>query len=291
MLRIVGIDKVIENVIALSYSYSNERNFSFSKLKESYKRFLQHIQPAIPKGGSGTIEFVRDSHLTAELIEIFDEKSRLDDFDEIFSGEESLRLENLKKAEKYYQDLQEIDRNLFSLFSLVINIVFSGPSDIAGGGSTSGAVGCIWVNPRPSWSSQDFIEFFIHEMTHNLVFLDEYRFHHYTSYSQMLSEENYTISAILSRKRPLDKVFHSIMVSTEVLLSRCDLLGHPEVPKLHPPSEILFEKTCKSIEALENFPQCYNLLTARGKELIALCKVKMSHIESCMNLKTCDALQ
>ena len=251
-----------------------------SGIKAAYKKFLHQIQPSVPISTLDTIEFVNDIHKSKTLASLFAEKSKLDDFDHIFSDRTQFQIEQLELAKWHLQKLKEIDENLFSLFSLVINMLFSGPSELAGGGSSSGAIGCIWINPRLSWGTQDFMEFFVHEMTHSLVFLDEFRYRHYENYTGMLLEENYAISAILAKKRPLDKVFHSILVSTEVLLARQDVLGHPEAPKLHPPTSIMLDKTLESIDFLEKNRTVYFLFTSRGKELITTCKEHLKGIKA-----------
>ncbi len=213
------------------------------------------------------------------MISLFAEKSRLDDFNRIFADCDQFQ-KNLKIVEDFFLKLKAVDAQLFYLFSLAINIIFSGPSVLASGGSSSGAIGCIWINPRENWSEQDFMEFFIHEMTHNLLFIDEYCHHHYQGYSEMFLESNYAFSAILSKKRPLDKVFHSILVSTEVLLARNELVGHPETPKLHPPTSIMLDKVFKSISFLEETKNVYALLNDRGRELISLCKEHLHGIKA-----------
>jgi hypothetical protein len=214
------------------------------------------------------------------MIALFAEKSRLDDFDRIFSDDSQFQHEQLDMAEWHLQELKKDDEQLYSLFSLAINTLFSRPSELASGGSSSGAIGCIWINPRQNWSRQDFLEFFVHEMTHNLVFLDEYRYHHYEDYTGMFLEENYAKSAIQAKRRPLDKVFHSILVSTEVLLTRRDLLRHPKSPILHPPTSIMFEKTFESIDNVERNSTVYSLLTSRGKELITTCKEHLKDVRA-----------
>ncbi len=277
MLRTIGIKGSIENLLLLSRPYASDKDISFSGLKRAYKKFLFHVQPTVPTSSHDSVELLRDVHRTKTLISLFAEKSRLDDFDHIFSNEAQFEA-HLEQVELHLQKLKEIDDQLYSLFSLVINILFSGPSKLANGGSSSGAIGCIWINSRPTWNSQDFLEFFIHEMTHNLIFLDEYRYHHYTDYSGMFLEENYTTSAILAKRRPLDKVFHSILVSTEVLLSRRDILGNPEFPSLHPPTSIMLNKTIEAIDSIENNQNIHILLTPRGKELIRVCKEHLKEI-------------
>ncbi len=280
MLRTIGIKGNIENLLLLSQPYIQDGNISFLGLKRAYKRFLHQTQPSVPVSSFDSTEFVKDIQRSRALTSLFDEKSRLDDFDRIFSDHSQFQTEHLELAEWHLQKFREVDEKFFSLFSLVINILFSGPSELAGGGSSSGAIGCIWINPRPTWSQQDFMEFFVHEMTHNLVFLDEYRYHHYENYTAMLSEENYAMSAILAKKRPLDKVFHSILVSTEVLLTRRDILGHPESPKLHPPTSFMLDKTFESIDYVERNLTVYSLLTSRGKELIMTCKNHLNDIKA-----------
>ena len=165
-------------------------------------------------------------------------------------------------------------------------MIFSCSSDNAGGGSTSAAIGCIWINPRPHWSENDFFEFFVHELTHNLVFLDELRYRHYTNYSSIIIEENYSPSAILARKRPLDKVFHSILVSTEVLLTRQSLLGHPETPRAHPPTQIMLDQCLYSIRSLEENNAVFSLLTERSQTLLALCKSKLENYATNVECKS-----
>lgn len=289
MLRVIGLEAILENILALSLPYMDNSELSFLNLKKAYRKYLDHIQPNTPKGENDSVEFLKNILITKKLVSIFEEKSRLDDFDDIFTEEKIFQVEHLDPAEKYFKEIKKIDEELFSIFSLVINIIFSGPSNKAGGGSTSGAIGCIWINPRSNWSKFDFIEFFIHEMTHNLVFIDEYRYHHYTDYSKMLLTENYTVSAILAKRRPLDKVFHSIIVSTEILLTRSAILGHPKTPMLHPSTEIMLEKTLKSINELENSASIFDLLTDRGKELVGLCKKALENIESRESFKSTKA--
>lgn len=280
MLRTIGIKRNIETLFALPQPYAQEGDYSFLGLKRAYKKFLHQIQPSVPASSLDTIEFLKDIPRTRELIALFAEKSRLDDFDRIFSDDFQFHNEQLDLVEQHLQELKKVDEQLYSLFSLAINIFFSGPSELASGGSSSGAIGCIWINPRPTWGPQDFLEFFVHEMTHNLIFLDEYRYHHYEGYAGMFLEENYAKSAILAKKRPLDKVFHSILVSTEVLLTRRDILGHPESPILHPPTSIILEKTSESIDNVERNPTVYSLLTSRGKELIAACKEHLKDVKA-----------
>lgn len=97
---------------------------------------------------------------------------------------------------------------------------------------------------------------------------------HYKSYHEIIKKENFPWSAILNKPRPLDKVFHSIIVSLEVLLFREHYLGHPEKPFLHPPSNILLSQTKNSIRTIIENPRIENLLTERSRNLLHQCEVK-----------------
>lgn len=173
--------------------------------------------------------------------------------------------------------IQQYEPAFYELICLVITTIFSTPSKLAGGGSTSAAIGCIWVNLRKHWQEQDVIEFLVHETTHNLVFLDELCYKHY-DYEEISKKENYAWSAILNKPRPLDKVFHSIIVSTEVLLFRNEILSHPNNSCLHPPTDVMLEQTKYSISYIKNNPRLCSCLTARAHELLDICENKLKSI-------------
>jgi hypothetical protein len=179
--------------------------------------------------------------------------------------------------------MKEINAEFYQLLNLTINTIFSAPSKLAGGGSTSAAIGCIWVNLRPHWKSEDVLEFLVHETTHNLVFLDELYYSHYSNYAMLSKEENFSWSAILNKQRPLDKVFHSIVVSTEVLLFREHYLGHLDHSCLHPTTDIMLEQTKNSISYRNQKPHLKILLTKRANQLLEICQEKIQQINNPFN--------
>ena len=91
----------------------------------------------------------------------------------------------------------------------------------------------------------------IHEFTHHAMFLDELRYKHY-SYEMVMDRSTWARSAILNASRPLDKVLHSIVVATEVLLFRKYHLGHPTNPRVHPPTDLMIEQLDESILSTES---------------------------------------
>lgn len=184
--------------------------------------------------------------------------------------------------------MASIDVDYYEVIDLVIHTIFSAKSELAGGGSTSAAIGCIWIDARSNWSDQDILEFLIHETTHNLIFLDELCYIHYLSYADIAKKENFAWSAILNKPRPLDKVFHSILVSTEVLLFREQYIGHPSHPHLHPPSEVLLSQTLRSIEYLAENSSLSAFLAPRGITLLGKCARSINSIKDNIGGALCE---
>lgn len=280
MYKLLGLKQNLNNIATLSKPYLHSGG-SKKDLKIAYKDFLKKAQPQVPQNDSTDMSFLHKFDEISELLKLFEEDSLLDDFEEIFDNPDNMaQTFPHQRIRETYKQMREVIPDFFELMSLVINTIFSAPSALAGGGSTSAAIGCIWVNLRSHWESQDIFEFLIHETTHNLVFLDELCYRHYKDYSQLAIIDNYSWSAILNKLRPMDKVFHSIIVSTEVLLFREETLGHPNNPCLHPPTHIMLEQALYSIKYLNDHPHLKNLLSNRANYLLESCECALKTLES-----------
>lgn len=295
MFQLIGLQKNIETVVTLSYKQLlKEKTQDTIGLKRAYRNFLKNIQVAdsIPERDSPKVTFASELSVINNLIELYKVESALNDKNQTTviinqNPEESLEYisKNLNKCESEFIKFQTNYPEKSNLFELVINYIFCAPSNVAGGGSTSNGIGVIWASPKPNWQSEDFIEFYTHEFTHNLVFLDERRYQHYVDYDLILDQENFCKSAILCTPRPLDKVFHSLLVATEVLLLREESLGHPNNPKAHPPSETILKNCFDTIYSIERLQTKSQLLTRRGLELMNLCKEKLNIINNSLSKK------
>lgn len=275
MFKILGLKENIKNVAKLCKP-NLMPGANGEQLKNAYLAFLRKIQPSIPRSYSNEISYLYKLKDIEIFLKIFEEDSCLDDFKQIFDAsnleEQKIPIDRVKDA---LLDMIKINSDFYSLINLTINTIFSAPSQLAGGGSTSAAIGCIWVNLRPHWNNQDILEFLIHETIHNLVFIDELCYTHYSDYSQLAKKENFSWSAILNKLRPLDKVFHSIVVSTEVLLFREHHIGHPFHPCLHPTTDVMLDQTLNSINYLKENVHIKNLLSDRAFYLLNLCEEKL----------------
>src|SRR5436305_15130155 len=91
-------------------------------------------------------------------------------------------------------------------------------------------------------------------MTHTLMFLDEGRYGHYLDYAAIAQRENYALSPILAKQRPLDKVVHALVVTAEILSFRQLHAGHPHGARRHPDSDRLLRAAEQSIASVLGLP-------------------------------------
>ena len=169
--------------------------------------------------------------------------------------------------------------DLHALFLLAITGLFHAPSGHAGGGTTSAAIGVIWVDPRPSWSHGDLFEMMVHELNHTLMFVDEYARRNYRDLVEVSKKKYYLRSAILAKDRPLDKVVHGLVVSTEVLMSRIKNDMDPAKPHVHPPSKVMLQKAFATARLLIASEIVRGLCTDRAIDLIEICLERLSWVE------------
>ena len=138
------------------------------------------------------------------------------------------------------------------------------------GVSSSAAIGCIWMSGHGDLNQYDVAEFLLHELTQHLLFIAERRDRQF-NYSEMLRRENFAMSAILNYSRPLDKVVHSIVFSTEIIIARQNFLGRQPVT-IHPSSEVMISQTKSSIESVLALRNLIHVLYPWTIEAIGRCQ-------------------
>ena len=269
MYSLIGIEKNIESLLVLA-SLDGAFPKTTEELKHLYKKYLKSIQSenTVSQLTSG-LELVWELEKSKDLIELFGVQSNLNDMNQdkvISQGVEFKIAEIETKTRQALETFKYLDPQYFYLFELVIERIFFAGSQRAGGGSSSAALGCIWLNPRAFWTEQDYLEFFVHELTHNLLFLDERREIHYPKYPELEKTENFAYSAILKRARPLDKVVHSLFVVNEVLNFRLKYFDPNQKTYLHPDTETLFNGAFETLKSLKRIKK--DLFTKHLKNLI-----------------------
>ena len=277
---LTGFRSNVETISLLSRPHAEEGPLDFSSLKSAYQDYTSSIQPRLPQSRLDDIDFNNDVRDLKRYAAAFNEKSTLRDI------QFSLQMGTLKDApaklrtvKDGYHKIQTRYPELGLLLRLTFNTVFSLPSAEAGGGSASSAIGVLWANPRGTWTENDVIEFLVHELTHNLVFLDERRHTHYVDLTKAVRQENWALSAVLGRLRPIDKSFHSLVVATEILYFRESFSGHnQEQYRVHPPSAVLQEKALRSANSLLSLKNREGLYAPRLLELTKRCKERLENL-------------
>ncbi|NBW80644.1 hypothetical protein EBR21_02715 [bacterium] len=240
----------------------------------------QQFQPELPIWNTDNAVLIGSSQREHEMRRLFSGHSELNDLgqdtaiDTSFSPQErTFKLYQLRVA---LDLLKTLDPNLSEIFHVVISCLFTSSSRIAGGGTSSATPGVIWANLRSHWSSWDVVEFLVHELTHNILFFDEFSELHYLDHSKLADPATFAQSAILKRNRPLDKVFHSIMVGIAVLNLRANtvLQCHSAGSKLvmttgiHPDSLTLIGQIRAAIASVDENRKALRLLSGRGLDLL-----------------------
>jgi hypothetical protein len=186
----------------------------------------------------------------------------------------------LKKVEDALEEIKSRDLNLYGLFNTAISTLVYVRSLNQGGGSISSILGLIWCSHRRTWNLYDVAEFLVHELTHNLLFVDELAHGHYQNIETITCKDTYCYSAILNKQRPLDKVFHSLFVAIEVMeFRKAALSGEVYKKTVHPQTPVMIEHCTKTIESIDVLLENRSdLVQPRFDELFKLAKSKMAKL-------------
>jgi hypothetical protein len=161
---------------------------------------------------------------------------------------------------------------------MVVHSIFVRPSKPAKmahgshGGSSSASIGAIWLAVGEKISQIDLIEMLIHELTHHLLFVDELN-HPQFHYQLIKLRENYALSAILKRQRPLDKVVHSIVVGASLVDARRRFVGRHDATVIHPATPDLERDVLAAIDSVTSMANIDELVTPHMRRIIAECSV------------------
>lgn len=110
--------------------------------------------------------------------------------------------------------LEEVDAPTARSVRTVIGTFVFGRLPGYGGGSNSSAIGCVWLNPKHTWTEADWLENVLHEYVHQCLFMDDMRHGLFAHDGELLAREDALVeSAILRTRRPYDRAFHSAFVS------------------------------------------------------------------------------
>lgn len=152
-----------------------------------------------------------------------------------------------------------VSLDLRELIDLTIGEIFLAQESGSEGGTMSSAVGLIWLNPRAEWGVRKTGENIVHEWIHNMLFLaDMVNPIFAVDYIGLSEESAHATSAILHRKRPFDRCYHSAAVAAGLVYFHT-ISGETER------ADALIEPTLRTVQELQGKP---DLMTQSGADLI-----------------------
>jgi len=155
--------------------------------------------------------------------------------------------------------VSEVSDDLRQLIELTIGEVFLAHEEGCEGGTISSAVGLIWLNPRTEWGVCKTGENIVHEWIHNMVFLaDMVNPLFAVDYIGLSAESAHVTSAVLHRKRPFDRSYHSAAVAAGLVFFHT-ISGDIEK------ADALIGPTMRTVRELQDKPE---FMTQSGADLI-----------------------
>ncbi|MBP0015615.1 MAG: hypothetical protein J7545_16660 [Roseofilum sp. SBFL] len=278
MFYVDGYENCIKTVFLLACSHQQQTIDSLQKLKNQYICFLnKHFsETPIPTHGNleqFCVDIERIKKIAVKHQGKGSRKPKIDLNTPLASMEEALS--HVKNGQIL---LNQVNPSLGTIFDLVIHTLFYLRSPNARGGSTSDAPGTIWCAIKRHWTDMDTAECLVHELTHNLVVLDELCYQHYTDRSQLSNKKNYAKSSILKIERPFDNAFHSLVVAHEILRYRQEA-GEPSNPHVHPPSEQMLFASLETVQSIKSVVDNTDLVQPRFSEILGKVETSLHQLE------------
>lgn len=282
MYRLLGKDKCLNVGFSLSLPFldlDDPAEMGPEAWKRAYARYLHRVQPDVPPQSEPGVVLVEDEALEQVLIKGFLNESVLDDFDyyrddtyfEAGAERRAQIFDDIAHMDRMLGEFAPIDPDFWRAFGFYINYLMCPYSRFSSGGTDSAVIGVIFLSGPRQYGPKDLYEILVHEFSHTVMFLDEHISPHYRNEHLMPLKETFARAAISGLRRPLDKVLHSLVVSTEVLLHREHVIGHDGETRIHPPTPQLLDGVFATIDSLWTMPYRDDLLDDRGLDLIDRC--------------------
>ena len=188
---------------------------SLPALNSTYREVLTQMRPLAPPGHGVSITY-EDGPWGTYL-----QERRV--FESIFVGlqntPQSARRLWKTQTERAMVYTRETYPALGYLVDLLITDVVLLTSKAMGGGSASHLPGLVAISPGPEWTTVDFAETLVHEMTHlNLFVLDAVYGLYELPTADLADHEHRVVSAVkVGELRPFDKAFHSAVVAVPLM--------------------------------------------------------------------------
>ncbi|HEY5927567.1 MAG TPA: hypothetical protein VIV11_38045, partial [Kofleriaceae bacterium] len=187
--------------------------------QRAYQGWLGSVLPDLPAPQQLGVELTNDEAREEQLVAPLFQPSPLDDRDvykdaknyQNVRRDRDLLGREVAHLTESLAEFRQRDPGFWEVFDIFTNFVVCTESKYTPGGTSSAALGVIYVVRPQDRTPHSLYELFVHEVTHLMMFVDERRSRHYRSDALIAVKDNYVVSAVYERLRPLDKVLHSIV--------------------------------------------------------------------------------
>lgn len=270
---IITAEKIIETLIALTHLHHPSQSLDLPTLKKNYLSFLKDIQPYCPRMSDDNL-FHSSLQVENEFTQFFTPDSRISNEAIIYDAGTVMYPDASVRAIKLQSSLETLDETdpIFAkLFRLVMNTVFcTGPHRVGGTSVNPSFVGVMCAYYDMTAEENAIPELFIHEFTHNILFLDEFRYKHYHDIESL----NHPSTFVTTTDRgdvPFERWFHALIVYAEIIHARDKYIGHDVRVTQHEPTDILISRAKVEIVNAKKNKLLSKILTDRAIELLHSC--------------------
>lgn len=210
-------ESILSNINSIGKIYKQESDLSQNSLKEDFFQSLNKLQKFnIPYKDDEIIIKFDDTDILSHLInkKVIEEED-LEGNKHLFNDSEQVVInDNINKALKL---LKMLHPDLLYLINQLTGTIICFKKKGTGGGTTSCALGLIWLNPHENWTIIDYADALYHEFTHTSIFIDDMVNRMFIDAKACKEPDAFVTSAILKIKRPLDSAYHAAGVAVALM--------------------------------------------------------------------------
>jgi hypothetical protein len=261
MYYIKGLNESLSAIQFVTGVHDAEFNLSDHNVKAAYAKFLKN-------------ESVIENYDYRENINLIDFNG-LRDISPSYCEEKSghfldnskLLTDRLRKG--FFDDalvqLSKSHPEIFRLANFVIKIIVINQLCSHTNGTTADMVGLICMDFKDHFETNDFIEDIVHQMTHTLLFLDNFNQPHMIQDAEEIMIETGLKFVLGGTKFPAYLAFHSYLVGVEILYFRMNTTGLGYNGKYHGDTDRIF-RVCDIFR--KSLIKNIDLFTPRGQSFL-----------------------
>lgn len=261
MYHIKGMGEIISIIHSVCGLREDIYDLSDTTLQLLYYKFLKDISVFHGAEFSSEIKIV-DFHALNKILTQYCEDNK------DYYCENSEILSERIKSDYFISGLNKLNEQnseIYQLANFVIKIINVSQLKFYTNGTTKDTIGLASINFKDDFDQQDFIELIVHQLTHMILFLDDYIHYHLDFKNKELMVEAGLSYRLGGTKFPLYTMFHSYVVGVEVLCFRYKSTGFPYQGNYH-------GSTSRIIKICTDFKNCLmnniELFSPRGQSIL-----------------------